>query len=277
MKIFKKKSDLIHYLSLYDQQKSIGFVPTMGALHSGHLALVEASKIDCDLTVASIYVNPTQFNNANDFKKYPKTLNYDLEKLQKLDCDIVYTPLNNDLYNEKEKAKNFDFGTLSINMEGKFRPGHFNGMATVIEKFFNIINPTKAYFGEKDLQQLQIVKMLVIQMQTQIKIIGIPTIREKNGLAKSSRNKLLSNNGRKKASLIFNCLNYCRVNMHQGILKLKEYIKHRFKEEDINLEYCEIINSKNMLPIKRWREKNGNAVCIAAKIEEVRLIDNIIL
>jgi pantoate--beta-alanine ligase len=191
MKVFKKKSELLSYLNACRQRKSIGFVPTMGALHSGHLHLIEGSKKECEITICSIFVNPAQFNNADDFASYPKPLDADLEKLQNLGCDIVYTPTIADLYTKEEKTKEFYFGTLASDMEGKFRPGHFNGMATVVEKFFNIINPTIAFFGQKDLQQLQIIKALVKQMKSPIKVVGVPTIREKNGLAKSSRNKLL--------------------------------------------------------------------------------------
>ena len=164
----------------------------MGALHEGHLKLIQRAKSECTTAIASIFVNPTQFNNINDFKNYPNTLDSDLTKLQTLNCDIVYIPTTKDIYNDREKGKKFNFGTLAESMEGAYRPGHFNGMATVVEKFFNIIKPTKAFFGQKDLQQLQIVKHLVKQMNFPIEIISIPTVREDNGLAKSSRNNLLS-------------------------------------------------------------------------------------
>ena len=139
MKVFKKKAKLLSYLSACRQSKSVGFVPTMGALHSGHLHLIEAAKKECQITICTIFVNPTQFNNPDDFANYPNTLDADLEKLQKLYCDIVYAPSINDVYAKSEKAKEFDFGTLANVMEGGFRPGHFNGMATIIEKFFNIL------------------------------------------------------------------------------------------------------------------------------------------
>ena len=185
MKIFKTKSKLLKYLNNNRKEKSVGFIPTMGALHSGHLKLIETSKKKCTLTICSIFINPTQFNNSDDFHSYPNTLKLDLEKLKHLNCDIVYIPTVDDLYAKGESAKKFDFGSLTREMEGKYRPGHFNGVATIVEKFFTIINPTKAFFGEKDLQQLQIVKALVKKMNVQIEIIPISTIREKNGLAKS--------------------------------------------------------------------------------------------
>ena len=192
MKIFNNQKELKTFLANIETSLSTGFVPTMGALHGGHLKLISESKKECDITICSIFINPTQFNSNTDLENYPKTIGDDLEQLEKTHCDIVYIPKTNDLYAKNEKAKEFDFGTLSNTMEGKFRKGHFNGMATVVEKFFNIIKPTKAFFGNKDLQQLQIVKALVKQMDSDITIIGVPTIREKSGLAKSSRNIRLS-------------------------------------------------------------------------------------
>ena len=163
-------------------------------------------------------------------------------------------------------------------MEGRFRPGHFNGMATVIEKFFTIINPTTAFFGEKDLQQLQIVKALVTQMNSTIIITGVPTVREKNGLAKSSRNNLLSNNGKVTASIIYKHLLYCKKNQKQGIKKLKLYILNEFKKQkELTLEYIEFVELDTLLPIDKWKAKNKNAICIAAYHSGIRLIDNIIL
>jgi pantoate--beta-alanine ligase len=278
MKVYKKKSELTAYLDAFRGIKSTGFVPTMGALHSGHLRLIEESKKDCEITICSIFVNPKQFNNYDDYANYPNNLNKDLEKLKKLNCDIVYTPKINDLYANEEKVKEFDFGPLANIMEGKFRPGHFNGMATVIEKFFNIINPTKAFFGQKDLQQLQIVKALVHQMNIPIEIKGTPTVREENGLAKSSRNELLSANAKDEATLIYKCLNYCLNNKEKGVRALKLYIQNQFKKQDtLELEYAEITSLKNLLPISKWEAENENAICIAAYIDSVRLIDNIIL
>lgn len=281
MKIFKAKKELVSYLNIkysLSQNKCLGFVPTMGALHSGHLSLIQKAKSECETVIASIFVNPTQFNNTNDFEKYPNTLNSDLEKLQKLNCDIVYVPTTKDVYKSDAKAKEFNFGSLDENMEGACRPGHFNGMATVIEKFFNIIKPTKAFFGQKDLQQLQIVKYMVKKMNFKIEIISIPTVRENNGLAKSSRNKLLSENEKKEASIIYCCLNYCVKNKKRGIESLKLHIQNQFaKQKNIKLEYIEIVNINNMLPIKKFSQEGESAICIAANINSVRLIDNIIL
>jgi len=278
MQIFKTKLELTRFLSSEKKVKSIGFVPTMGALHEGHLQLIKQSKKECEITVCSIFVNPTQFNNATDLANYPNTLKEDLLKLENLNCDAVYIPKVDDLYEENEKAKEFEFGTLSTTMEGEFRPGHFNGMATIVEKFFNIIKPTKAYFGQKDLQQLKIVKALAKQTNSAIEIVGVPTIREEGGLAKSSRNALLTTEGRKDATLIFECLNYCRANKNKGIDFLKSHTKTKFAEnKNFELEYVEFVALNTMLPITKWEKENENAICIATYIDGVRLIDNIIL
>jgi pantoate--beta-alanine ligase len=278
MQNFTAKTELVAYLSKITKEKTIGFVPTMGALHQGHLSLIEESNKKCDITICSIFVNPTQFNNERDLVNYPNTINTDLEKLEQLACDVVYIPAIEDLYENGEKAKTFDFGSLTTSMEGEFRPGHFSGMATIVEKLFNIIHPTIAFFGQKDLQQLQIVKALVKQMKSTIRIEGVPTIREENGLAKSSRNKLLSENAKTEAILIYNCLNYCKNNKKKGIPYLKHYITRQFEQhKNFKLEYAEIVSLNTMRQIERWQSKNENAICIAAYHSGVRLIDNIIL
>ena len=278
MFIFKSKKELQKHLFAFGRGKRIGFTATMGALHKGHLYLIEQSNLKCDISICSIFVNPTQFNNANDLANYPNTLTTDLEMLKKAECDIVYIPPVSDLYIKGETAKSYDFGSLATIMEGEFRPGHFNGMATVIEKLLNIIKPTIAFFGQKDLQQLYIVKDLVRQMQSTTQIEGVETVREKSGLAKSSRNKLLSESAKGEASFIYNCLNYCKKNKGKGVTALKSHIQRQFiKQENFTLEYAEFVALKTMLPIKDWKEKNENAVSISAYHSGVRLIDNIIL
>jgi len=278
MQDFTTKTELVAYLSKITREKTIGFIPTMGALHQGHLSLIEESTKKCDVTICSIFVNPTQFNNASDLENYPNTINADLEKLEKLACDIVYNPAKEDLYEKGETAKEFDFGSLTASMEGKCRPGHFIGMATIVEKLFNIIQPTIAFFGQKDLQQLQIVKTLIKQTNSPIEIVGMSTIREKNGLAKSSRNQLLSKRAKKEAALIYSCLHYCKNNKKKGITELKYYIQNQFEQhENFKLEYGEIVALNTMQPIENWQGKNENAICIAAYHSGVRLIDNIIL
>ena len=278
MQNFTTKTELIDYLKTVVKEKTIGFVPTMGALHNGHLSLIEESNNKCDITICSIFINPTQFNNPEDLAKYPNALKKDLSLLKKENCDIVYSPKVSDLYINGEGVKNYNFGDIANLMEGIHRPGYFNGMATIVEKFFRIIKPTKAFFGQKDLQQLQVVKALVKQMKTSIDIISLPTIREKNGLAKSSRNKLLSSIDKENASLIYKSLLYCKDNKSKGVKKLKQYICEIINSnKNIELEYVEFVNLNNMQAIQDWEEENKNAICVAAYVSGVRLIDNIIL
>ena len=278
MQIFTAKNELIQYLEKLANKQIIGFVPTMGALHEGHASLIKESNKECDVTICSIFINPIQFNNSKDLANYPNTLKKDLTLLKNENCDIVYAPEVSDLYKKGEVAKNYSFGGIATLMEGIHRPGHFNGMATVVEKFFKIINPSKAFFGEKDLQQLQIVKKLVKKMKASIEIINVPTVREKNGLAKSSRNKLLSISDKENASFIYNCLLYCRNNKTEGIKTLKKDISELINSnKDIRLEYIEFVDLETMQRIQYWRKENKNAICIAAYVSGVRLIDNIIL
>ena len=277
MKIFNKKRPLVSYLLSLRKNHSIGFVPTMGALHEGHVSLIKRSNKTCDVTICSIFVNPTQFNNDTDLSNYPKALKNDLTLLEKSNCNIVYIPESTDLYSKGEKSKKFNFGNVANNLEGKYRPGHFEGVATVVEKFFNIINPTKAFFGEKDLQQLQIVKILIDQMNSDIEIVSLPTIRETNGLAKSSRNELLSKYEKEKARHIYRGLMYCKKHKHKGVYNLKKYFKKEMEGQNIKLEYVEIVNKETMEPVKEWGRENTNAICVSAYVSDIRLIDNIIL
>lgn len=278
MQDFTTKTDLTNYLNTAAKGKTIGFVPTMGALHKGHLSLIEESNYTCDITICSIFINPTQFNNTEDLAKYPTPLAKDLSLLKKTNCDIVYYPQANDLYISGEGATNYNFGNIAVLMEGKHRPGHFNGVATIVEKLFRIIKPTKAFFGQKDLQQVQIVKALVKQIKKPIEIISLPTIREKSGLAKSSRNQLLDAIDKKNASFIYKSLLYCKKNKSKGVKKLKKYVCELINSnKNIELEYVEFINLEKMETIQDWKGENKSAICIAAYVSGVRLIDNIIL
>ena len=275
-----KTFDSIQSFSLFRKKLSgtIGFVPTMGALHEGHIALIKNSKQESDITVCSIFINPTQFNNNNDFINYPKNTDKDLSLLKKNNCDIVYIPKVEDLYTKSEEPKTYNFNGLEIVMEGKHRPGHFNGVATIVEKLFNIIKPEKAFFGEKDLQQLQIVKELVKKMKANTIIKSIPTVRELSGLAKSSRNALLTQAQKEEASVIYKTLLYCKQNKQIPLKELKKYAADKIiGNKSVKLEYIEFVNLETMRPIKSWKKVNKNAICIAAYINKVRLIDNIIL
>jgi pantoate--beta-alanine ligase len=278
MQIFKTKRLLSKELDKIRGHKKIGVIPTMGCLHKGHISLIKESLKICDVTICSIFINPTQFNNITDFQNYPTSLKEDLIKLEEINCDIIYAPDTNDLYDQNETVKEYMFGDITKIMEGKYRPGHFNGVATIVEKLFHIINPQKAFFGEKDLQQLQIIKKLVNQKKLNIDVIGMPTIREKNGLAKSSRNQLLSEKEKKEATLIYRSLLYCKENMHLGIHKLKKHVKKQINSNKyINLEYIEFVETKDMKRIEKFDYNKSNAICIAAYVNEIRLIDNIIL
>ena len=278
MQIFKTKRLLSKELDKIRGHKKIGVIPTMGCLHKGHISLIKESLKICDVTICTIFINPTQFNNITDFQNYPTSLKEDLIKLEEINCDIIYAPDTNDLYDQNETVKEYMFGDITKIMEGKYRPGHFNGVATIVEKLFHIINPQKAFFGEKDLQQLQIIKKLVNQKKLNIDVIGMPTIREKNGLAKSSRNQLLSEKEKKEATLIYRSLLYCKENMHLGIHKLKKHVKKQINSNKyINLEYIEFVETKDMKRIEKFDYNKSNAICIAAYVNEIRLIDNIIL
>ena len=278
MQIFKTKSDLSSSLSSL-ADSLIGFVPTMGALHNGHLELLQQAKKQCSVVVCSIFVNPTQFSNKEDFNSYPNTLSDDITKLEKINCDVLYVPDVSDLYTIDEKTKHFNLNGLDNVMEGKFRKGHFDGVATIIEKFFNVIRPHKAYFGQKDLQQILVVKSLTKQLNLPIEIISVPTIREENGLAMSSRNKLLSPKQIETASMLYKSLKFCKTNKDKfSITNLKNCIKIQFSEQlEVDLEYLEFVDANNLHPITVFKENDNNAVCIGAYVGGVRLIDNIIL
>ena len=277
MLIFKTKSDLSSYLSSLTDSL-IGFVPTMGALHNGHLALLRQAKKQSSVVVCSIFVNPTQFDSKKDFNRYPDTLSDDITKLGKINCDVLYVPAVADLYAINEKAKHFNFNGLDNVMEAKFRKGHFDGVATIIEKFFNIINPHKAYFGQKDLQQLLVVKSLTKQLNLPIEIVSVPTIREENGLAMSSRNKLLNAKQKLVASMLYESLVFCKANKDTfKIGELKTHLEKQFSEQlEVDLEYLEFVDANNLHPITVFKENDNNAVCIGAYVTGVRLIDNII-
>ena len=281
MLVFTKKSDLSAFLSpLINQKKTIGFVPTMGALHEGHLSLLEKSLTENDITVMSIFVNPTQFNNVEDLEKYPRTLEKDVEKMSVLsDSIIVYAPSVEDIYEGNTTSQAFEYDGLENQMEGKHRQGHFDGVGTIVKRLFEIIQPTQAYFGEKDFQQLQIVKKLVSKNKIPLLIIGCPIFREKNGLAMSSRNERLSPEARKKAALIFEILKDARIVFKtHSIKETKNFVENAFKKHpEFELEYFEIADEETLLSIDNKEEKSVYRGFIALYIENIRLIDNISL
>ena len=278
MKTFTLKSELKLYLNGIRKDKIVSLVPTMGCLHEGHLSLIQKAQQSSDIVICSIFINPTQFNNPSDLEKYPRTTDRDINILTEKKCTILYLPETSDLYQENEQAKQFYFDGLDDFMEGEGRKGHFNGVATIVEKLFRIINPEKAFFGEKDLQQLQIIRYISKQLQIPIEIIGVPTKREESGIAMSSRNKLLSEKNLEKATLIYQTLKYIKENSDNFTVdQLKKIAIEKFSHQtDITLEYLEIVSLEKLQPISEFRIKNKNAACIAASISSVRLIDNII-
>lgn len=255
----------------------IGFVPTMGALHRGHLSLVETALEENDTVVVSIFVNPTQFNNSNDLKKYPRSPEKDILLLRDITLDIiVYFPEISDIYGENVVSTSYNFENLENEMEGKHRKGHFDGVGTVLSKFFQIINPDRAYFGEKDYQQLLVVRKLVSIEKLQVEIIGCPILREDNGLAMSSRNARLNSQQLEEATIIYKTLLEVQEKFAtKSITELNELVAERFLQNpEIKLEYFEIANQDNL---KTASEKNSSVkyrAFIAAFVGEVRLIDN---
>ena len=279
MQILYSINTLQDYLkTIRKEGKSIGFVPTMGALHKGHLSLIEASKADNDLTICSIFVNPTQFNNPQDLAVYPRTLEADCEMLESAKCDVVFAPSAHDMYLTLPNLK-FDFGDLERVMEGKFRPGHFNGVGIVVSKLFNIVQPDSAYFGQKDLQQCAIINRLVKDLSCNLKLNICPTQRETDGLAMSSRNRNLTPEQRKNAPEIYKALQYAvdllkdkkSVNLIKGFIT--SYLDNI---EGIEVEYFEISDFETLQPVNELLE-GKTALCIAAFMGKTRLIDNVIV
>ncbi len=255
--------------------KTIGFVPTMGALHEGHLSLVKQARQENDLVIVSIFVNPIQFNNPEDLKKYPRTLEKDLMMLELAECDLVFNPSLLEMYPEKVE-KTYDFGDLATVMEGEFRPGHFSGVATVVQRLFEITLPNKAYFGEKDYQQLQIIRALVRNEKLNLEIIPCPISREADGLARSSRNERLTPEMRKAAPYIHMVLEEARnLAVNHKATQIINFVKIKFADHPLlKLEYFSIADGETLQPVT-GNILPGNYGFIAAFAGEIRLIDNI--
>jgi pantoate--beta-alanine ligase len=280
MKIFRASEEIQSYLaSIRKEKQSIGFVPTMGALHQGHLSLIEEAIQNNNTVVCSIFVNPTQFDRKEDLEKYPNTYEKDIEMLEKSGCQVLFYPDVNEIYPEKPVAKNYAFGPIANVMEGSKRPGHFDGVATVVSRLFEIINPQHAYFGQKDYQQLAIVKKLSEQLPVSIEIIGCPIVREDDGLAMSSRNIRLDNVHRDAALLLSKNLFYIRDHQKtKSIARLTEDVRSSFEKEALlELEYIEFADADDLSKCDDWSDADQLVVCIAAWAGNVRLIDNIVL
>jgi pantoate--beta-alanine ligase len=281
MLIFDNKESLTNFLRpLQSLNKTTGFVPTMGALHDGHLSLIKNSLDKNHVTVVSIFVNPTQFNNVEDLEKYPRTLEADVKKIKQISTQVlVYAPTVSDIYQENTSSSSFSFDGLENQMEGKHRPGHFDGVGTIVKKLFEIVNPTNAYFGEKDFQQLQIVKKLVEKEKMNVEIIGCPIFREANGLAMSSRNERLSKSAREQSSFIYKTLQAVQADFKKkSLTELNEFVKNAFSEHpEFSLEYFEIAEESTLLPALEKDITKKYRAFIAIFIENIRLIDNISL
>ena len=281
MLVFQTQNALqIELKKAQNQSKKIGFVPTMGALHKGHLSLLEESLSENEITVLSIFVNPTQFNNADDLKKYPRTLEKDVELVKKLNKNIlIYAPSVSDIYEGNTISASFDYDGLEHQMEGKHRPGHFDGVGTIVKKLFEIVKPTHAYFGEKDFQQLQIVRKLVAKHKIPVNVIPCEIYRETSGLAMSSRNERLSEKARNESKLIYKILLEAKEKfMLKSALEVSQFVVREFKKhKNFTLEYFEIADEETLLTCKRKIKSKNYRGFIAVFIENIRLIDNISL
>ena len=281
MLIFDRQVALIEHLKhISDSKTTIGFVPTMGALHEGHLSLIENSIKDNSISIISIFVNPTQFNNPEDLEKYPRTIESDMEKLKSVSNNIIiYAPNVDDIYEGKTVSEQFNFDGLENQMEGKFRPGHFDGVGTIVKRLFEIVKPTNAYFGEKDFQQLQIIKKLVEKEKLPINIVGCPIFREKNGLAMSSRNERLSPNEREFAAIIYKTLLEVKskFNSH-SVSEIKKRVEQVFENQiNFKLDYFEIADEASLLPCNEKIDTKKHRAFIAVFVNNIRLIDTISL
>jgi len=277
MEVLHAKERMQEKILRYNEKNmTIGFVPTMGALHEGHLSLVECSRRRDDVTVVSIFVNPAQFNQRDDYEKYPRDLKNDLNHLEQAGVDVVFAPTEQEMYPEPDNRE-FDFGGLDQVMEGKHRPGHFDGVARIVTRLFDLVMPHRAYFGEKDFQQLAIIRHLTRQMKYNIDIVGCPIIRESDGLAKSSRNARLTPEQRKEApeisQALFEAIDHSARCSPDEIRE--QVITRLNKNPQIDVEYFEIVDEKTLKPIPRKEEAKENRACIAAWVGAVRLIDNV--
>lgn len=280
MEIFKEVEPIRAFLDFKRRNSvnSIGLVPTMGALHKGHLELIKSSKNENDLTIATVYVNPTQFNNPSDLAKYPRTFEQDVVLLNQAGCDILFFPSNDVMYSAANPIK-IDFGELDKILEGKFRPGHFSGVGLVVSKLFNIIQPTKAYFGQKDYQQFQVISSLVEQLMFPVKLECVPTVREEDGLAMSSRNLRLTPEMRLKALTLHKSLMLAKNLLLDGIEMtiVREKTINFFEENKVKLEYIELADRKNLIPLNFVLDPTDSILLISGYVGEVRLIDNTFL
>jgi len=278
MQKFKKSLRLQSFLIATKKSgRSIGFVPTMGSLHEGHISLVQKSKSENDVTIVSIYINPSQFNDENDFINYPKSLENDISLLKGIKCDVLFLPNTKEMYKDGFSPIDVDLGNLNLILESKKRPGHFNGVVFIVHKLFKIIEPNKAYFGEKDFQQLLIIKKLAQSHFKKISVIGCPTVRDNGGLAMSSRNQKLTAKQLDFAKKAFNLLkNLKEIIKKNSVKESKIFVNDFFYQyEEITLDYFEIIEESNFSLVNSVIKNKMYRMMIAFKVGDVRLIDNL--
>lgn len=278
--VIEKTSDLVSLIQNNKQKgNTIGFVPTMGALHKGHITLVKKSIKENDLTIVSIFINPTQFNDKKDLAKYPRTLDADLEKLIPTGVDVVFAPSFLEVYPDgEEKGSNIELGGLDINLEGAFRPGHFKGVAQVVKRLLEIVTPDKLYMGQKDFQQFTIIQYMINSLKINTKLVVCPIVREPNGLAMSSRNERLSHPTREKAGIIYTTLKAIKKNKgNKTIKELEQYGLKRLSIAPFKPEYVSIVDGHKLTSLNDISDSDYAVVCVAVWAEGVRLIDNIIL
>lgn len=274
------KKELHKKLNSLLENHSLGLVPTMGALHLGHASLIKRALSENDEVVVSIFVNPTQFNNQEDLLKYPKTLDEDMALIKAISSEIiVFAPTITEIYDNATVSKSYAFNGLEKVMEGAFRTGHFNGVGTIVEALFNLIEPTRAYFGEKDFQQLRIIQKLTEIQKIRVAVIGCPIVREPHGLAMSSRNERLNSRLRQKASFIYKTLQTAKQKFGtENAPKVKEWVENKFKKHtDFKLEYFEITDVATLTPIQQKIKNTKYRAFIAVFADDIRLIDNIAL
>lgn len=278
MIIFKNSGDISAFLRSKEKEQRIGFVPTMGALHAGHLSLINFCKSQNDVTVCSIFVNPSQFNNTEDFEKYPVTIEKDIELLAKAGCDVLFLPTVDQVYPPSYTKRHYDLGKLETILEGQYRPGHFQGVCQVVDRLLEIINPHRIYFGQKDYQQCMVVARLLrlLDKENQIEIVIEPTVREQDGLAMSSRNVRLNKEARLNATAISKTLTYIKTRLKtDSISDLKSSSKAALEKQGFVVDYVEIADANTLDPAET---NSGKLVAlVAASINDVRLIDNLLL
>ena len=278
MRVFKTKKELKRHISaLLSQKNKIGFVPTMGALHKGHLSLVDMSKKENDYTVVSIFVNPTQFDKKEDLEKYPRTTSQDLSLLEQINCDAVFLPSVEEIYDQDVTSQAFDFDGLENEMEGKFREGHFDGVGTIVKAFFEIVTPTKAYFGEKDFQQLQVIKKMVEKAQLDVEVMGCPIFREENGLAMSSRNERLTEAQRNEGAMIYETLKAVNKKIaNHSLSDIQNWVASEFEKHPLfDLEYFVIADEATLKEVTSISPEKNLRAFIAVYANSIRLIDNL--